>query len=105
MDTNIKARRQAVRERAISNRRLTIGDRIGLTVLAVVGAYLIGAYALGEGSYTCRVSGVTVQYGDTLWQIVRDNCEGDLERATDDLSDKYGRIIQHGQRVELVSKD
>lgn len=105
MDTNIKARRKVARDKAISNRRLTVGDRIGLTVLAVVSAYLLGAYALGEGSYTCRVSGVTVHYGDTLWQIVRDNCEGDLERATDDLSDKYGRIIHNGQRIELESKD
>lgn len=105
MDTNIKARRQAVRDRAISNRRLRLADKIAIIVGASILGYLVGAYALGEGSYTCKVSGVTANYGDTLWQIVRDNCEGDLERATDDLFDKYGRIIHNGQRIELMSKD
>jgi hypothetical protein len=88
-------------------RQNNIVKRTFLTVLAVGGAlFLVWAvrdYNKRMTTYSCDTAPVTVYRGDTLWQIARQHCWGNLSVAVDDLVEEYGTNLQIGQTIYLKS--
>lgn len=81
--------------------------RTFLTVLSVGGVlFLVWAvqdYNKRMNTYSCDTAPVTVYRDDTLWQIARQYCWGNLSVAVDDLVEEYGTNIQIGQVIHLKS--
>ena len=56
--------------------------------------------------YTCETTQVTVDFGNTLWSIVENNCEGDIRQAVSDLSDLRGTdTVRLGEIIQLTSNN
>lgn len=88
-------------------RQNNIVIRTFLTVLAVGGVlFLVWAvrdYNKRMNTYSCDTAPVTVYRDDTLWQIARQHCWGNLSVAVDDLVEEYGTNLQIGQVIYLKS--
>jgi hypothetical protein len=54
-------------------------------------------------TFTCNPKVHIVRQGDTLWQIVRENCWGNISVAVDEHVKKYGSLIHEGQAITLFS--
>lgn len=52
-------------------------------------------------AYICDNKPLTVSETDTLYRIVRANCDGNLQHALDDAVDTYGTTIGVGQTIFL----
>lgn len=79
-----------------------------LTLLLIaIGASIIFAYLfLLQGyevinSYVCSGRSVIVQQGDTLFDLVRSECSGNLDKALDDLYAQYGSYLREGQQIKF----
>jgi hypothetical protein len=73
-----------------------------LLVLLVIGAMFALAYGSRQGEkFTCDLEPHTVTYGDTLWSIAEDKCDGNIQVVTDNLADVYGTTIHSGQNIYL----
>lgn len=76
-------------------------------LLVAVGAGIIFAYLfLLQGyevinSYACSGRAVIVQEGDTLFDLVRSECSGNLGQALDDLYAQYGGRLNIGQLIQM----
>ena len=53
----------------------------------------------GDDNYFCDIDKVIVQEGETLSGLAVKWCHGDTLKATDDLVEKYGQVIQVSQEV------
>jgi hypothetical protein len=55
----------------------------------------------GDEDYRCDIDKVIVQEGDTLSSLAVRWCHGNTLKATDDLYEKYGSVIQVSQEVRF----
>lgn len=85
---------QRYRSRNIRNTFL-----LGLLIVGMMGAIIIGEEM--NNNFTCDPTVHHVDYGDTLWGIAEEKCEGDIQRVTDHLVDVYGANIQLAQNIYL----
>jgi hypothetical protein len=51
--------------------------------------------------FSCAADTVIVEHYDTIWAIVRRNCEGNMSEAVDRTVETYGTSIQIGQQIFL----
>lgn len=51
--------------------------------------------------YDCHGATVTVTKGDTIWDIVVENCSGNIRFAQNDVLSKYGAMIHPGDVLVL----
>lgn len=51
--------------------------------------------------FSCATTTVTVEHYDTIWAIVRRNCEGNMSEGVDRMVETYGTTLQIGQRIFL----
>jgi hypothetical protein len=72
---------------------------IPLAIIAVAVALIISMR--GDDNYRCDIDKVIVQDGDTLSGLAVRWCHGDTLKATDDLVEKYGQVIQVSQEVRF----
>lgn len=82
--------------------------KIETVLLAVIVAVAIAVSAFfyvqtqrAVEAYICDSKPITVNEGDTLYRLVRANCDGNLQEALNDAVDIYGTIIGVGQTVFL----
>lgn len=54
-------------------------------------------------TFTCNTRVHIVQQGDTMWEIVRANCWGNIAMAVDEHVKEYGSLIREGQAIQLFS--
>ena len=57
--------------------------------------------AIQPSSYTCAVRSVDVESGDTLYNIARRHCVGDVDTVTGMLVKMYGTDIDTWQTIHL----
>ena len=73
-----------------------------LIPLAFLGVAISMIIAMrGDESYRCDIDKVIVQEGDTLSGLAVRWCHGNTLKATDDLVEKYGQVIQVSQEVRF----
>ena len=72
-----------------------------LILLCIATAFLIQWNATRTPEYRCSTQQVVVEDGDTLDQIVLDNCHGERSEIVYLLVRMYGAIIQVGQVIHL----
>lgn len=73
-----------------------------ILICVIIGA--VAGLIIGEetsNNFTCDPSVHHVEYGDTLWGIAEEKCEGDIQRVTDNLVEVYGTNIQLSQNIYL----
>lgn len=78
-----------------------------LFLFAIVGFIYGSAWFISNlnGGFVCETRAITVQAGDTLDEIVRDHCEGEVTRALDNVVRVYGATIQPNQTIYLPKNE
>lgn len=92
--------RQAYRYRSRNLRNTLL---LGALVAGMVVAYIVGEET--SNNFTCDIDAHHVEYGDTLWSIAEQKCEGDIQRVTDNLVDVYGTTIHPSQNIYLPENE
>lgn len=54
-------------------------------------------------TFTCDSRMIIVHQGDTMWELVRENCWGNIAVAVDEHVKEYGSTIYEGQAIQLFS--
>lgn len=75
----------------------------GLMIVILISAFIVGEET--SNNFTCVLEPHKVQQGEDLWGIAEKNCEGDIQRVTDNLSDVYGTTIQPGWNIYLPENE
>lgn len=68
--------------------------------IAVAGFFYVQTQTAID-AYICDSKPMMVSETDTLYRIVRANCDGNLQHALDDAVDLYGTNIIAGQTITL----
>lgn len=76
-------------------------DLITLPLVFLVAIIAMVIAMRGDESYRCDIDRVIVQEGDTLSSLAVKWCHGNTLKATDDLVEKYGQVIQVSQEVRF----
>lgn len=85
----------------IGIREIAIGLFVGsVTYLAL---WIWNDYNERWLTFTCNPKTVIVREGDTMWQIVRENCWGNIAVAVDEHVQRYGATIRPTQAIQLFS--
>ena len=74
-------------------------DLILMPLFFLVVAFCMVIAMRGDDNYFCDIDKVIVQEGETLSGLAVKWCHGDTLKATDDLVEKYGQVIQVSQEV------
>ena len=87
------------------NSRNQRNDRFASIIMFLAFGAIMALAFIGlakSGDYTCNVSTVVVQPGDTLVEIAQDNCSGDWRSVVDDMA-RDCSLIRPGEVVNLPS--
>lgn len=76
-----------------------------LVIVAIIASFFAWRF-LEQGyevieRYNCDPSGTIVNKGDTLYEIARENCSGNINVAVDEIYSFYGASIYPGQLLYL----
>jgi CDP-diacylglycerol pyrophosphatase len=77
--------------------------KVIISIIAVIAA-VVGLSNIAEiqDRFSCSGESVVVSYGDTMWNIIDQNCTGNKESARNYFVNKYGPVIYVGQVIELT---
>ena len=76
--------------------------KVMVSIIAVIAAVVgISKIAESQDRFSCSGESVTIAYGDTMWNIIDQNCTGNKESARNYFVNKYGSVIYAGQVIEL----
>lgn len=78
-------------------RTIRNGVFVAMAILAMVAIHISNTRNL----YKCEPITVIVQHGDTLDEIARRYCDGEVTSAVDHLASKYGVVIYPTQAITL----
>lgn len=73
---------------------LILSIALGLTALSVT-----------KEPFSCNTSSHVVVEGDTLWEIAKNNCSGNIQKVSDELVKVYGSPLEVGNTVYLPKSD
>jgi hypothetical protein len=76
-------------------------DMITLPIFFILMIIAMFIAMRGDEDYRCDIDRVIVQEGDTLSGLAVRWCHGNTLKATDDLYERYGSVIQVSQIVEF----
>jgi len=95
-----------LRRRRRAERRELVGET--LFIAFIFGSLWLALWAFlsftREG-FACEKYPITVQVGDTLDGIVRENCVGEVVNALDQVVKVYGTTIYAGNTIYLPTSD
>jgi hypothetical protein len=72
-----------------------------IVIMAVFAVKTLREMDRQMNAYSCETSKHLVLEGETLYQIVRANCQGNKTEALDDAVSTYGTELQVGQVIYL----
>lgn len=79
--------------------------KVIVSTIAVIAVILGLSYiADKQDSFSCNGNVVIVSPGETLWEIAKQNCDGNMESARNHLVSKYGSVIHVGDVIELPGR-
>jgi hypothetical protein len=86
----------------------TIKSLLASIALAIVALFLfvtvashLSAQRLSDNQYFCNGAPINIKEGDTLYWIVRNNCDGNFVNALDEVVSFYGTTLQVGNTIYL----
>jgi hypothetical protein len=76
---------------------------VAVASFGYVGMWIWNDYNERWLTFTCNPQTIIVEQGDTMWQIVRENCWGNIAVAVDAHVERYGGTIYPTQPIQLFS--
>lgn len=85
--------------KSMKTQNIFLGIFIGIALAVATMFYIQTQRAID--AYICDSRSIIVRQGDTMFDLVTQNCDGNLSRALDDAVDRYGTNLAIGQQVFL----
>jgi hypothetical protein len=83
----------------MKTQNILLGIFIGIAIAVATMFYIQTQKAID--AYICDSRSIIVRQGDTMFDLVTQNCSGNLGEALDDAVDIYGTNLAVGQQIFL----